>query len=45
MPEARVAEPHVPEIKDKVDKAVAKGSVYLQVPTSIPRRRHSWMNR
>ena len=45
MPDARDTEPHVPEIKDRVDKAVAKGSVYLQVPTSIPRRRHSWMNR
>lgn len=45
MPEVRDTEPHVPEIRDKVDKAVEKGSVYLQVPTSRPRRRHSWMYR
>ena len=45
MSEVRDTQPHVQEIKAKIDKAITSGSAYLQIPTATGRRRHSWMNR
>ena len=37
-------QPSSQEGKDKIDKAITSGSAYLQLPTAIDRRRHSWMS-
>ena len=37
-------QPSSQEMKDKIDKAITSGSSYLQLPTAIERRRHSWMS-
>jgi len=37
-------QPSSQEMKDKIDKAITSGSSYLQLPTAVERRRHSWMS-
>ena len=37
-------QPSSQEMKDKIDKAITSGSSYLQIPTAVERRRHSWMS-
>ena len=37
-------QPSSQEMKDKIDKAITNGSAYLQLPTAVERRRHSWMS-
>ena len=32
------------EMKNKIDKVITSGSAFLQLPTAIERRRHSWMS-
>ncbi len=44
MPEARDCEVRAPVAKENMEKALEAGSTaYLQVPLSVPRRRHSWI--
>ena len=45
MPDIRDTQAYAPEIKGKVTDAMANGAGYLQIPSSVPRRRHSWMSR
>ena len=37
-------QPSSREMKEKIDKAITNGSAYLQLPTAVERRRHSWMS-
>ena len=44
MSDIHDTQPNSPERKNKIEKAIKSGSGYLQIPSSVERRRHSWMS-
>ena len=38
------SQPSSLEMTNKIDKVITSGSAFLQLPTAIERRRHSWMS-